>query len=290
GSGAAPLTYSWTPTDGLSDPTAANPTANMTNNYTVNVTDGNGCWATDIVVVTENANPTADAGDDIGFCEGGSAVIGGSPTGSGAAPLTYSWTPTDGLSDPTAANPTANMTNNYTVNVTDGNGCWATDIVVVTENADPTADAGDDIGFCEGGSAVIGGSPTGSGAAPLTYSWTPTDGLSDPTAANPTANMTNNYTVNVTDGNGCWATDIVVVTENADPTADAGDDIGFCEGGSAVIGGSPTGSGAAPLTYSWTPTDGLSDPTAANPTANMTNNYTVNVTDGNGCWATDIVV
>ncbi len=69
---------------------------------------------------------TAEAGDNITICTGDAAVIGGSPTASGGTgPYTYSWSPSTGLDDDTAANPSASpaVTTAYTVTVTDVNGC-----------------------------------------------------------------------------------------------------------------------------------------------------------------------
>ena len=61
-------TYSWSPSTGLDDATAANPTANpsSTTTYTVTkTTTANGCTDTNDVVVTVNTtSPTADAGSD----------------------------------------------------------------------------------------------------------------------------------------------------------------------------------------------------------------------------------
>jgi len=78
--------------------------------------------------------PTADAGEDQTICPGVSVQLGGDPTGSGNGTLTYSWEPTDGLSDASAANPTTapTSTTTYTVTVTDANECAATDEVTVT--------------------------------------------------------------------------------------------------------------------------------------------------------------
>ena len=79
--------------------------------------------------------PTADAGDNQTICPNASVQIGGDETGSGGnGALTFSWEPTDGLSDATAANPTATpaSTTTYTVTVTDANECAATDEVTVT--------------------------------------------------------------------------------------------------------------------------------------------------------------
>ncbi|MBU0466005.1 MAG: lamin tail domain-containing protein, partial [Proteobacteria bacterium] len=80
--------------------------------------------------------PTADAGNNQTIDSGSSVPIGGSPTATGGTgSYTYLWTPDDGsLSDTTNSNPTASpsSTTNYTVTVTDSNGCTATDQVTVT--------------------------------------------------------------------------------------------------------------------------------------------------------------
>ena len=69
------------------------------------------------------------------------------------------------------------------------------------------------------GGVAIGGSPTGSGGmgSLYTYSWTPTTGLDNATAANPTASPTSTttYAVTVTDSFGCsGAASSVTVTVN----------------------------------------------------------------------------
>jgi hypothetical protein len=64
-------------------------------------------------------------------------------------------------------------------------------------------------------SVTIGGSPTASGGTgPYTYSWSPSTGLSDATAANPTASptTTTTYTVTVTDSLSATATSSVIIT------------------------------------------------------------------------------
>jgi len=289
--GNAGSTYLWSPTTGLSSPTAANPTANpaTTTTYTVLVTDGNGCTGTDQVQVSIGAIPSVSAGPDRTICVGKSTAIGGSPTG--AATSTFSWSPATGLSSTSVANPTASPTSTqtYTVIVTDAAGCTATDQMIVTVNPSPTANAGTDKSICPGGSIAIGGSPTGPGGS--SYSWSPAGTLSSGSVSNPTATPLVNtiYTVTVTNANGCTATDAVEVRINAVPTADAGTDKVICNGASTVIGGSPTGPTGA--TYTWSPATGLSSTTASNPTANptVTTNYTVTVTSGVGCSSTDVV-
>lgn len=284
-------TISWSPATGLSSTTAANPTANptTTTTYTVVVSDGPNCTATDQVVVTVNPIPTANAGADKTICTGGSVVIGGSPTTT--AGNTVTWSPATGLSSTSAFNPTANpsTTTTYTVTVRNSNGCTSTDQVVVSVNANAAANAGADKTICVGGNVAIGGSPTGSPGS--NYAWSPSTGLSSTSVANPVASpsTTTNYTVLVTDVNGCTGTDQVRVTVNPSAFADAGPDKIICVGVGQPIGGSPTGNIGS--TYLWSPSTGLSSATASNPTANpaSTTIYTVLVTDANGCTGTDQV-
>ncbi|MDB9774991.1 PKD domain-containing protein [Vicingaceae bacterium] len=284
-------TFLWSPTTQLSSPTAANPIANpsITTTYTVTVTTGPNCTATDQITVTVNPTPNANAGNDQTICNGGSVVIGGAPTGPPAA--NFSWSPAAGLSSTTAANPTASptVTTTYSVTVLDANGCTSVDQVEVTLNPSPIVDAGPDQSICPGGSIAIGGSPTA--AAGATFSWSPATSLSSSTAANPIATPAVNtiYSVTVTDVNGCTSTDDVTVTINAIPTADAGLDQTICNGSSVTIGGAPTGPTGA--TYLWSPATGLSNASIANPIANptITTQYTVLVTSGVGCTSTDIV-
>ena len=273
-------TYSWTPTTGLSNPNIGTPVASptITTTYTVISSNAGGCQDTGMVTVTVFPPPTANAGNDVEICSGGN--IGLNATGG----VTYSWTPTTGLSNPNVANPTASPTSTttYIVTVTDANGCTDTDDIVVTVNPLPNINAGNDVGIC------IGTSTTLTATGGTTYSWAPPTGLSDPNIANPIASptATTTYTVTGTDAKGCINTDDVVVTVNPLPNANAGNDVAICTGSSTTL----TATGGT--TYSWTPTTGLNNSNIASPIASPTVNttYTVTVTDGNGCVNTDDVV
>ncbi|KAA9034435.1 T9SS type A sorting domain-containing protein [Ginsengibacter hankyongi] len=280
------FTYSWSPTAGLSDATAANPTANpsSTTTYTVTKTStSTGCSGTDAVTVTVNTTPpTANAGSDVTLnCTTKSTTLGAS------GGISYSWSPSAGLSATNIANPTATSTSTttYTVTVTGSNGCTASDDVVVTvDNTQPTANAGSDATLnCTTTSTTLGAS------GGVSYSWSPSAGLSATNIANPTATPTSTttYTVTVTGANGCTATDNVKVTvDNTKPTANAGNDVTLnCTTGSTTLGAS------GGVSYSWSPATGLSATNIANPTATPTSTttYTVTVTGSNGCTATDDV-
>ncbi|MDI6791649.1 MAG: PKD domain-containing protein [bacterium] len=293
--GTGPYTYSWSPTTGLSNADSPNPNAcpMTTTTYTLTVTDANGCTDEDQVLVAVD-EIIANAGADVSLCPGTCAALSGSATGK-TGPFTYSWSPATGLSDTTAANPTAcpNITITYTLTATDDGGETDDDQVVVTVNLPPTANAGYDVSVCFGTCAVLNGAATG-GTGPYTYSWSPTAGLSDAGVQNPDAcpDTTTTYTLTVTDDNGCTDTAQVTVTVSIPPTVSASaEDDSICFGTCTTLHGSATGCSGS-CTYSWSPATDLSDPTTADPTAcpDTTTTYTLTVTDDNGCTADDHVV
>ena len=296
------ITYSWSPTTGLSNPTVSNPTAapTATTTYTLTATNPTtGCTASDdIIVSVNNTLPIANAGLD--FTKTCTQNINGLPVGMTAVSgINYSWSPSNTLSSGTNANPTANPTATTTYTLTATNptsGCVATDQVLVTVNTTaPTAQAGPDVTVsCVSNptGASIGGLPSGT----TTYLWSPSAGLSSTTVSNPIAlpATTTSYTVTATNpANGCTATDLVIVTVNTVvPAANAGADFTktCTQNPSGLQIGAASVSG---LTYAWTPSVGLSSTTVANPTANptTTTTYTLVVTNtASGCTATDNVL
>ncbi len=293
------LSYSWTPTTGLSCTTCADPTASPTATTTYTMTACNGgpgfCCVTDQVVVTVTPNFVANAGTDITACAPSTVTIGGAPTG--PAGSTYAWvvsgTNNTGIAisgSTTVANPTvtisAGATGSETYQVTVTNGpCIRTDLVTVTVG--PLAvNAGLDQIICLGSTVNIGGAPTA--PAGSTFSWSPSAGLSSSSIANPsfTAGSTTTFTVTATLGT-CSNTDQVVVTVNplpTTPTATASINP-ICAGQSVTLtaaGGAGTG------TYSWWTAStggtnlGSSNTLTVNPTGTTT--YYVQSTDATtGC-------
>lgn len=238
------------------------------------------------VTITVNPLPVANAGTNQAICSGASVQIG-SPFTAGN---TYSWSPATGLNNPNFSQPTASplVTTTYTLTRTNSFGCQDTAQVTVTVNSLPNANAGLDQLMCSGYPTTIG-TPLVPGYA---YSWAPATDLNSTTAAMPVTTATNpiTYTLTVTNiGTTCVGTDAVSITINPVPDADAGPTVVMAPGFGSTIGGSPTGTGLNPITYSWAPAVDLDNATLANPFANppVTTVYTVTVTDGNGCPRTD---
>ena len=99
-------------------------------NNNLNTTSFDYCFA-------GRCNITANAGGDVAICKGSSTTLNGS------GGVTYSWSPSYGLSATNIPNPVASpgVTTTYTLTVTSG-ACVSTDDVVVTVNPLPAAALG----------------------------------------------------------------------------------------------------------------------------------------------------
>ena len=143
--------------------------------------------------------PVVDLGDDITVCEGKTVTLD-----AGNPECTYLWSTSE-----TTQTIDVTTTDNYSVTVTNEFGSTSDDINV-TFNPLPDANAGDDaiiyIGYPPYSTQL---NATGG----VSYSWSPTEGLSDPNIADPIAQpeVSTTYTVTVTDANGCSATDEITV-------------------------------------------------------------------------------
>jgi len=184
----------------------------VTTTYSLVGTDGNGCSASDAVVVNVIARPIADAGENQTICEGSTVSLkatGGS---------TYTWS---GLvyGSNRSVNPV--VTTTYEVSVYNASGCSASDNVIVTVNTIPVIDAGANQTMCFGNSVNL--TATGGG----TYTWSYNSMTSATINVSPILTTTYSLTVNK---DNCSATDDVVVTVNALPVANAGADVSICLG------------------------------------------------------------
>ncbi len=245
------------------------------------VTNGK-CTTSDIVVLTNYSQPTANAGVDIRQCNNSTFNMAATITGTG----TGKWTVVSGA----ATIPTTDSTKtNAVITVAVGttatlawtvtNGvCTHTDNVVLTNYAQPTANAGVDIKQCNNSTFNMAATITGTG----TGKWTVVSGA----ATIPTTDSTKtNAVITVAVGttatlawtvtNGvCTHTDNVVLTNYAQPTANAGIDIRQCNNSTFNMAATITGTG----TGKWTVVSGA----ATIPTTDSTKtNAVITVAVGN---------
>lgn len=216
GSGT-PVSYSWTTTalNGFTSSSAspvvtasANPT-NDAGDYTVVITDNNGCTSTTTVSVVVSSAPIAGVSSNSPVCEGGDIQLNASGGDF------YSWTgpgvlvPNGSVSNPAVNGATLGDGGNYTVTVTDLFGCTAqiTENVVVNSNPILNIVSQTDVG-CAGGSD---GSFTvlASGGAGVPYSYDENGNQNFDGIFNAYAEGT--YTVTVSDLNTCSSSINVVI-------------------------------------------------------------------------------
>ena len=275
-SGPGAVSYSWSPSTGLSNASIANPVAtpSSTTKYVVSVTNGSGCTDQDTVVVTVVPVPIPVITPDgpTTFCVGDSVKL----TSVAANHYKWSTSATDTLQSITVS-----ASGTYSVTIKNSLGCSASTSINVTVNPLPLIDAGLNAFVCTNKKIQLNAFGT------ITYSWKPSKTLSDSTVANPFANpsVTTTYTVTGTNSNGCQNKDSVTITTLAAPAVNAGTDTAICQLTSIQLNGSNSN------TYVWHPGKSLSDSTSFNPkaTPSSTTTYTLVGTAVNGCSNTDSV-
>lgn len=285
-------TYSWTGPGGftstLPNPTRPNCTMAMAGTYTcVTTVDTHTTTATTDVVVypKPTANFTATT-----VCKGNPTQFTSTSTTnpSGQQITSYQWNFGDNTPNSSQQNPTHTYANagNYQVTLTVGCGnghCTSTKTQTVTVYASPTANAGPDQTIPYGGTAQLSGS---GGAGQFNYQWSPANMVVNANAQNTqTVPLTSDqtYTLTVSNPQGqCTSSDQVTIhISGSAMTVSAGPNISICQGGSGQIYVN-AGGGTGNITYSWTPTTGLSNPNISNPIASpsQTTTYTCHVSDG----------
>ncbi|MFN8154045.1 MAG: choice-of-anchor L domain-containing protein [Bacteroidia bacterium] len=222
-------------------------------NYTVTVTDGNGCTGSATQNVTVNNNPTPSITGPASVCTGLSGTLD-----AGAGYSSYQWS-----NGATTATTSVNTSGTYTVTVTNASGCTGTTTAVFTVLPFTTPVISAPAGFCAGNAATLS-----LNTAYAAYQW-------NSGASSSTLNVTNGgaYTVTVTAANGCTGTASYAITQWSLPAAQITGTTAVCSGNAANLQAAPAG-----LSYSWS---NGSNASSIQPATG--GNYTVTVTDGNGC-------
>jgi PKD repeat protein len=148
--------------------------------------------------------PAANAGSDLSLCPGSTGTLGGSPAGSGGSgALTYSWSPTTGLSNAAIGNPivtpAANTT--YVLTVQDAGGCIDLDTINVTLGSVAGNFLPNDTTICPGSGLTL------TATTGTSYLWS-TGATTQSITVTP-----GTYSVTVQDAAGCSSSDSIVVTQ-----------------------------------------------------------------------------
>jgi hypothetical protein len=268
GSGGVPP-YSYLYSNGGTTQTQSGLAAGM---YNVTVTDVNGCTGASSVYLSSSTPISATYTATPSSCTSatGSATL---TINGGMAPYTVSWATYPAQSGTTASNLAPG---NYSFHITDANGCVQHGVAVVPPVNVITATVTGASATCLQSNGSINVVPAG-GIAPYSYLWS-----NGATTANLTSLAAGNYSVQITDASGCS------IAKSRYVNASSPVDIGLSTTPTTCIYSS-NGSiaanawgGTAPYTYSWS--NGQTTPTI---TGLATGNYSLNVTDANGCTAHD---
>ncbi len=269
--------YLWNPTN--------NQTSGISNvssgNYSLQVTDCNGCVEQVQVNISEIPEPTIVTIETTDItCPGGNDGQAIASMYGNAYPHTYQWNPSTS-SDSVATNLPAGQ---VYVTVTDNNGCSLTAVGNISE-PDPIVVYADGPAspICIGQSATITVNANG-GTPPYTYVWSDSTLTTYAPLVSPT--QTTTYQVYITDANGCISSPTAYVTVDVYPPLDVvvSPDASICEGKAHTITAVGSGGNGGPYTYTWNYDTG--NPIEVSPT--VTTTYIVTVYDGCGTpYATD---
>lgn len=294
--GNGPYQISWD--GGTTFGSAGNYSTNLPFNtsYTVVAMDANGCASVPLVInVPDSLHLSATAATFAGnyniSCAGMSDGSITTLTSGGTTAYTWQWSGPNGFSSSSASIASLGA-GTYNLILTDANQCTKSLTVTITEPATLTSSlsaATVNGGYNISCSGLSDGSITSSnngGTAPYSFAWTGPNNYSANTSS--ISNLeAGSYTLVVTDQNGCTATNTITLTEPAVLTASVSGSAfnGFgvsCNGSSDGSLTSTVSGGTAAYNFVWT---GPGNFSAA--TQNISNiaagNYTLTVTDQNGC-------
>lgn len=270
--GVGTFSYQWNPNLGNTNTISNLPAGS----YTVTVSDQAGCSISATYIVNEPTPLNLVPTQTNVLCNGGATGSASVSVSGGTGTYQYSWS--NGAGNVPSINYIS--AGNYTVTVTDGNGCSLSQSFTISEPtilsvSIPTINHPSCFGNNDGSLIASGNG----GTTPYNgYTWSNNvNGASNNTLSSGT------YTVTLTDANGCTATTsatlinptllTISISQTGDVSCFGGND-GFIEASSA--------GGTGSLSYTWTPgnynTEDIQNLTAAN--------YSVIVNDQNGCTAT----
>ena len=264
--GTAPYTYLWS-----NGSTSQSQNLLPAGNYSVTVTDFNGCSTISQVVLNQpnplSLNPVLV--NNVSCFGGNNGSI--DVTASGGVPnYSYNWSNGSNIQD------VANLSSgNYSLNVTDANGCSISDSfsVIQPNNAITLSETHVDVLCFNGNNGSIDLTISG-GTTPYSILWSTNSNSEDLNSLS-----AGNYTATVSDFNGCQETISVTINQPNAPISNSSILTNIlCFGNSTgSINISPSG-GTLPYNYLWS--DGQSSQDLSNVPAG---NFSVQITDNNGC-------
>ncbi|MGV9003767.1 beta strand repeat-containing protein, partial [Flavobacterium sp.] len=291
--GGSTTGYTWSPATGLNQTTGnlviASPA--VTTIYTVSSTIGACAPSSKSVTVTVNPLPTALISGIASFCPGGNTVLNSNASAGSGSITNYQWK-VGGVNVASGGNNatyTSTTAGNYTVEIINSNGCsFTSPSFTVTINALPTASISGTSVICTGINTLLSSNATAGSGSITNYQWKigGVNVVSNGNNATYNAAIGGNYTVEITNSNGCIFTSAsFVVIENAVPTALISGNATICINGSILLNSNATSGSGNITNYQWMigGVNVTSNGSNATYTVTTGGNYTVKITNSNGC-------
>jgi len=271
--GTSPYNYLWNDPSAQTNQSAVNLPSG---NYTVIVSDNNGCSTTDSVDVGLYIAISSNAPVCGGICDGTASITA---TGSGGV---YSFMWDDPASQTSAITSGLCDGFTYTVIVSDSGGCTKTDSVVFAPLTPLSVSINvsniDCFGNSNGSATAIA-----SGTSGYSYFWPSLGGATNAFQNNLGPG---NYDVIITDLNGCSKQTSATITEPSAPLSSSiSTTITSCYGGSDGAANLSVSGGTSPYIYNW-----VGSATGQDTSGMVAGSYWVSIEDDNGCMTTDTAV
>ena len=234
-------------------------TVDTAGQFSVRVTDGNGCIGRDTINLSIDSLPVINLGNDTSICIDKNIVF--------RVPNIYPdylWSNTS-----TVDSILVNQAGEYSVRVIDGNGCIGRDTINLGIYQLPTPRLLNDTNICRGDSVQIGVQNFY-----VSYNWR-TGQITDSIIINSAAT----YLVTVVDINGCVASDSVAIGILELPVVTLGNDTSICIESDYLLNAGNQG-----VDYLWS-----TGATSTTISTNGANEYWVRVINGDGCTTRDTI-
>lgn len=270
--GTEPYDYQWN-----GQTAEANPTNLSAGNYSLVVTDANTCTATFSATITEPDELVAIPNITPITCAGANdAILSASATGGTGTYAQYFWFRAENPNSPVCVQPQYQnvAAGNYLLVVKDSHNCTDTVPVAVEDAVAHNFEMSVTDALCNGGTGSIAITVDGGNGTGFSFAWS---GNASSTYS-ATSLPAGHYTITATDSNNCETILDTAVNEPEMPFIGAWSDIVLCEGQSYTLdAGNYT-------SYQWS--NGATTQTLS---VSEANDYSVTVTDNQGCHSYDAV-
>ena len=270
--GTRPYSYTWS-----DEATTANRTDLSAGYYRLTVTDANSCVATLSANVTEPEELVAVANVSPIICAGDVAQLSASATGGTGTYAQYFWFREANPNSPVCVQTQYQnvAAGNYLLVVKDSHNCTDTVPVVVEDAIAHNFEITVTDAQCNGGTGSIAITVDGGNGTGFSYEWS--GNVSSTNSAS--SLLAGHYTITATDSNDCETILDTAVNEPEMPFIGAWSDIVLCEGQSYTLD-----AGNNYTSYQWS--NGTTTQTIS---VSEANDYSVTVTDNQGCRSYDAV-